>query len=445
MGASESLTILNKFLQFPSISTQPEHKGDMLACAEWLKGCCEDWGLDAEVYPTEGHPVVVARYGNDLDKKTVLIYGHYDVQPPEPLEEWETPPFEPSEREGRIYARGSSDNKGQILAHLLGVAQALKEEGSLPVNVVFLIEGEEEIGSPSLEKFMEAHREILRCDVIVISDTEMVAPGVPTVTYGLRGITALEFKVTGPSHDLHSGSYGGAVMNPATAVARLIASLHDGEGRVAVPGFYEDVRPIQDWEKEAQAQIEGFEDDLKKTAGVDTLFGEKGFSPIEQIGARPTAEVNGMGGGYQGEGTKTVLPKSAFAKLTFRLVPDQDPEKILDLVEAHLRTHLPKGVALEVERGHSGKAFLGDPQTPYGQSAVRAMEKVFPHPAVFIRAGGSIPIVDSFQHIFGVDVLLLGLANSDCLAHAPNENFLIENFMQGIRLNQVLLREIGED
>lgn len=415
----------------------------MHACAAWVRDRFEGWGLQAQIYPTGGHPVVVARLGVDKAKKTVLIYGHYDVQPPDPLNEWKTAPFEPKVVDGRIYGRGSSDNKGQILAHMLGVAEAWKEEGDLPVNVIFLVEGEEEIGSPHLEQFLREHRSGLQCDVIAISDTGMVAQGCPTLTYGLRGITALEFTVTGPSHDLHSGIFGGAVMNPATAAARLIASLHDAGGRVAIDGFYDAVRPIEDWERQAMKALPEFDAELLEITGSPSLFGEEGFSPMEQIGARPTAEVNGFGAGYQGEGTKTVLPKSAFVKLTFRLVPDQDPEKILDLAEAHLQKNLPPGVKLEITRGHSGAAFLGNPTTGYGKAAAKALESTFGRPPALVREGGSIPIVESFQRIFGVETLLLGLANPDCRAHSPNENFVVENFHAGIRLNRNLLREIG--
>ncbi len=435
---------LLEFLRFPSVSTQSEHAVDMVACAEWVKRKFESLGFTASVEETGGHPAVVAHAPHQPGRKTVLIYGHYDVQPPEPLEEWVTPPFEPNIRDERIYARGSTDNKGQILAHILGVGELLAREGQLPVNVVFLVEGEEETGSEHLAAFLEKHRESLACDIIIISDTGMAQHGYPTLTYSLRGIAALEFKVRGPSLDLHSGVFGGAVMNPATAVARLIATLHDENGKVAIEGFYDDVAPLEAWEREAAAALPITEDDLRALTGVQTLFGEAGYSAIERTGARPTAEVNGIGGGYQGEGTKTVLPKEAFAKLTFRLVPNQKPEKILALAEAHLRKHCPPGVTLEIVPGHYGEPYYVNPHSPAGEAAMRALETVFGRKPALLREGGSIPIVTTFKKVLGADSLLLALASPDCQAHSPNENFPIENFLAGIRLSQAALEELGK-
>ena len=437
------LADLFTFLRFPSISTQSACAPDLRACAEWLKAKFHSLGFEAGVHETGGHPAVIAASPRDPSLKTVLIYGHYDVQPPEPLDEWTTPPFEPEVRDGRIFARGSTDNKGQILAHILGLGGKLSRGGSLPVNVVFLVEGEEEVGSAHLEAFLEKHRETLACDVIVISDTGMAAHGWPTLTYALRGIAALEFTVRGPSHDLHSGVFGGAVMNPATAAARLVASLHDPDGRVAIAGFYDAVRPLPAWEREAAVRLPVSDADLKALTGVDTLFGEPGYSSLERIGARPTAEVNGIGGGYQGEGTKTVLPRGAFVKLTFRLVPDQNPETILDLAEAHLRRHCPPGVSLEITRGHSGDPYFFDPRSPFGRAAQRALERIFGREPALMREGGSIPIVNTFNKILGADSLLLALASPDCRAHAPNENFPVENFLAGIRLSVAVMEEIA--
>lgn len=435
---------LLEFLRFPSVSTQSEHAVDMVACAEWVKRKFESLGLTASVEETGGHPAVVARSPHQAGKKTVLIYGHYDVQPPEPLNEWITPPFQPDIRDERIYARGSTDNKGQILAHILGVGELLAEKGELPVNVVFLVEGEEETGSEHLASFLEKHRESLACDIIIISDTGMAQHAYPTLTYSLRGIAALEFKVHGPALDLHSGVFGGAVMNPATAVARLIATLHDENGKVAIEGFYDDVAPLEAWEREAAAELPITEDDIRSLTGVDTLFGEVGYSAIERTGARPTAEVNGIGGGYQGEGTKTVLPKEAFAKLTFRLVPNQKPEKILTQAEAHLLKHCPPGVRLEIVPGHHGEPYYVNPHSPEGEAAMRALETVFGRKPALLREGGSIPIVTTFKQVLGADSLLLALASPDCQAHSPNENFPIENFLAGIRLSQEALQELGK-
>lgn len=431
------------FLRFPSISTQSEHNGDMVACAEWLREKLTAIGLTAQVLPTNGHPAVVAHSAYDPSKRTVLIYGHYDVQPPEPLEEWTTPPFEPTIRNERVFARGSTDNKGQILAHILGVGETMARDGKLPVNVKFLIEGEEEIGSDHLPAFLEEHREELACDVIVISDTGMAAHGYPTLTYALRGIAAMELRVSGPSSDLHSGVFGGAVQNPATVVGRLIATLHDENGRVAIEGFYDNVPALLDWEREAMASLPGADESLRELTGVPALFGEAGYTSAERIGARPTAEVNGIGGGYQGEGTKTVLPKEAFAKLTFRLVPNQKPEEILKLAEAHFLRHCPPGVTLKFMPGHGGDSYYTDPNSPDAQAVCRALEEVFGRKPALMREGGSIPILLTFQKILQADVLLLALASPDCNAHAPNENFPIENFRAGIKLNQAALRELA--
>ena len=443
---AEPLDDLKTFLRFPSISTQPDHAPDLIACAEWLSEKLTSIGLNAAVYPTPGSPVVIASTLRDSAKRTVLIYGHYDVQPPDPLEGWTTPPFEPRIEEGRIYARGAADNKGQILAHILGVAETIRKNGSLPVNVIFLIEGEEEIGSPNLADFLREHREELACDLVAISDTAMAPGNKPALTYALRGIAALELIVRGPSCDLHSGLFGGAVANPATAVARLIAALHDTAGRVLIPGFYDAVRPLEPWEREAAADLEkatGGENAIKKLAGVVELFGEKDFTTIERIGARPTAEVNGIGGGYQGAGTKTVLPKEAFAKLTFRLVADQDPDVILAAAEEYLRAQTPPGVLLEVMAGHSGAAYQSDPNSRDGLAARKALAEAFGDEPLLLRDGGSIPILATLKEILGVDSYLLGLANPDSRIHSPDENMLIENFLGGIRMNRILLEELA--
>jgi len=322
----------------------------------------------------------------------------------------------------------------------------LREKGSLPVNVIFLIEGEEEIGSPNLADFLRAHKEDLACDLVAISDTAMAPGNKPALTYALRGIAAMELIVRGPSRDLHSGLFGGAVANPATAVVRLLASLHDAEGRVRIPGLYDAVRPLAAWERDAATALEaasGGDSAIKELAGVVELFGEKGFTTIERIGARPTAEVNGIGGGYQAAGTKTVLPKEAFAKLTFRLVADQDPVRILAAAEEFLRAQAPPGVLLEVVTGHSGAAYQSDPNSPDGLAARRALAGAFGTEPLLLRDGGSIPILATLKEILGVDSYLLGLANPDSRIHSPDENMLIENFLGGIRMNRLLLEELG--
>lgn len=442
--APDPVQELFAFLRFASISTDADFKQPTRECAEWLTAELTAAGLTAELHPTPGHPVVVARNKHIAGRKTVMIYGHYDVQPVDPVELWTSPPFEPVEKDGIIYARGATDNKGQILAHILGVAETIREEGDVPVNLIILVEGEEEVGSVHLEEFLVKHRETLKCDIVAVSDTGMVAPGVPTFSYGLRGITSMEVLVKGPAMDLHSGIYGGAVANPATAIAQLVASLHDENGHVRVEKFYDEVEPVEDWEREAWKTLPTTDAELKKLTGVKTLFGEAGFTSMERTTARPTAEVNGIGGGYQGQGSKTVLPSKAFAKLTFRLVPKQNPAVILDRVEAHLRKHCPPGVELELTRGHSGDWYLTDPHSKEGEAAQRALEETFGSKSALIREGGSIPIVQTFKRVLGVETLLLGLALPDCRAHSPNENFPVANLLAGIRLNRALLRELAK-
>jgi acetylornithine deacetylase/succinyl-diaminopimelate desuccinylase-like protein len=383
-------------LRFASVSTDSKHNDDTRACAQWLVAKLQGMGLTTQLHETPGHPVIVARNKHVAGRRTVLLYGHYDVQPVEPLSEWLSPPFEPTIRDGRIYCRGATDNKGQLIAHVSGLAETLAQHNDLPVNLTILFEGEEEIGSPNLKPFLEAHRQELACDVVAISDTGMVAEGVGTFTYGLRGISCMEVKVHGPSIDLHSGIFGGAVANPATMAARLVSTLHDAEGRVQIDGFYDGVQPLQEWERKSWADLgDGAAETLALT-GVPALFGESGYTERECRWARPTAEVNGIGGGYQGEGSKTVIPREAFFKLSFRLVPDQNAERILDLAEAHLRAHAPRTVRLEIKRGHTGSAYLMNPNSALGQAAQRALKTTFGGKVALIREGGSIPIVQAF-------------------------------------------------
>ncbi len=417
----------------------------MRACAEWLLGKLSGMGLTAEIRETPKHPMVIARNAHVPGRRTVLIYGHYDVQPVDPLNLWTSAPFQPEIREGKIWARGAADNKGQMMAHVLGVEKTLRENNELPVNLIFLFEGEEEIGSPSLASFLIHNCDDLRCDVIAISDTGMVAPGVPTLGYGLRGIACCDVILRGPKSDLHSGLFGGCVANPAAAIARLVNSLHTLDGRVAIDGFYDQVRPLEDWERRMWSHVPGVSDaDFLSVTGSPGLFGEPGYTSAERTWARPTAEVNGIGGGYQGEGSKTVLPAQAFVKLSFRLVPDQNPKDIIEKVKNHLEWHCPPGVEVEVITGHDGKPYITDPNSKYGLAAQAALRSAFDAEPVLIREGGSIPIVQTFRDILGADTLLLGLALSDAKIHAPNENFPVENFEAGIRLNQALLQELAK-
>jgi acetylornithine deacetylase/succinyl-diaminopimelate desuccinylase-like protein len=433
-----------QFLRFPSISTDDEYSEKVTECAHWLVEKLTAIGLSARLQPTPGHPVVWAHNQQKPGRPTVLIYGHYDVQPPDPLALWDSPPFEPVLRDGYVFARGATDNKGQILSHILGIEEQMQTAGDVPVNLHLVIEGEEEIGSGNLGNFLSQNREALKCDVVVVSDTGMIARGVPTISYGLRGVAALELKVTGAKMDLHSGIYGGAVANPLTAMARLLASLHDADGHIAIPGFYDDVRPLQDWERDMWKKLPLDPDkEILKETGAPELFGEKGYSTLERIWARPTAEINGMGGGYQGRGTKTVIGCEAMAKLTFRLVPNQDGGKIIALAQEHLKKNCQPGVRLEMTAGHAGPWYLTDPHSRFGEAAQRALHNAFDRDPVLIREGGSIPIVSDFRNILNAETLLLGLALPNCRAHSPNENFPLENLDAGIRINKAVLKEIA--
>ena len=432
------------FLRFPSVSTDDHYAEKLVDCAHWLVEKLTAVGLEAQLVPTARHPVVWARYKDQKGRRTVLIYGHYDVQPPDPLELWESPPFEPVLKDGYVFARGATDNKGQILSHILGVQEMIEQHSDLPVNLQFVIEGEEEIGSGNLGNFLNKNKDALRCDVVVVSDTGMIAPRVPTMSYGLRGVAALELKVRGPKMDLHSGIYGGAVANPAAALARLLATLHEEDGRVAISGFYDEVVPLQDWEREAWRKLPvNADEEVLKETGAPALFGEAGFNTLERLWARPTAEINGIGGGYQGQGTKTVIPREAMAKLTFRLVPNQKADQIVALARKHLEKNLPPGVTLELAGGHNGPWYLTDPNSQYGQAAQRALRKAFNKEVALIREGGSIPIVSNFRELLGVETLLLGLALPGCRAHSPNENFPLENLEAGIRMNKAVLQELA--
>jgi acetylornithine deacetylase/succinyl-diaminopimelate desuccinylase-like protein len=415
------------------------------ACAEWLVQRLQTIGLETRLVQTAKHPIVWGRTGNDPEKRTVLIYGHYDVQPPDPVELWDSPPFEPVIKNGYVFARGATDNKGQIFAHILGIEQALHNGGCLPVNVHLVIEGEEEVGSVSLEKFLRDNRDSLRSDVAIVSDSEMLARGVPTLAYGLRGMAALELKITGPKRDLHSGLFGGVVANPITALAQLLSTLYDRDGRVAVNGFYDRVAPIEEWERQAWNALPVDADkQILEESGSVALFGERNFTTLERLWARPTVELNGISGGYEGVGTKTVIPSFATAKITCRLVPNQDAVEILKLLDNHLCKNQPQATQLEISYGHTGPWYLTNPHSADGEAAQRALREVFGHEVALIRVGGSIPIVSSFRDFLGIDTLLLGIGLPDCRMHSPNENFPVENLEAGVQLNQILLRELAK-
>lgn len=430
---SRYLNELTAYLAAPSISSDPEHKGDVARCAEMTAQMMRDAGLtDVRVAPTAGHPVVVGSWLGAPRRPTVLVYGHYDVQPVDPLNLWEKPPFEAFIKNDRIVARGSADDKGQVFMHLKAVEAALKREGMLPVNVKFVIEGEEEIGSPNLPKFLADNAGELKADVVVISDSQMWAEGLPAITYGLRGLTYLEIEVTGPNRDLHSGSYGGAVANPAEILARMLAAVKNDQGRIQIPGFYDRVGELDRAERAVMAQVPFDEAEYKRELGVAELWGEVSYSPVERTWVRPTFEINGMWGGFIGVGAKTVLPAKATAKVSMRLVPDQDPDDIAARVESYFQKIAPRSVSVKVTRFHGGRPVVAPLDTPFVAAATRALKDSFGREPLFIREGGSIPIVADFKQILGLDTLLIGFALPDNRAHSPNENFHLPTMFTGI-------------
>lgn len=431
------------YVRFPSVSAQPAHAPDMRACAEWLQGQYRALGLSAELHPTPGNPILVAHTPRRPGRKHFLVYGHYDVQPPEPFELWKTPPFEPRLEGRSLFGRGASDNKGQNLAHLKAVEAYLKTGTELPVDLTFLIEGEEEVGSNNLENFLQQHRAELKCDAVVISDTGMPAKRTPALTYSLRGISALEIKLTGPNRDLHSGLFGGSVDNPAMALCQLLAKLRDKNGRVTVPGFYEDVAPLSKFERAQFKRLPLNDTQYRRLVGVPELFGEKGFSHHEQRAARPTLEINGLTSGYQGEGSKTIVPSWASVKITMRLVPNQSPARIRKLVMAHLKKLCPPTVKMQLTMGHGGVPYLVSPTSPMAQASLRALKAGFGAEPIAMREGGSIPIVSDFKRVLGADTLLLGLALPDDNAHSPNEKFDLDCFAGGMAMAAHLWQELA--
>jgi acetylornithine deacetylase/succinyl-diaminopimelate desuccinylase-like protein len=433
------------YLRFPSVSAQPQHKKDLQACAEWLAAHCRQIGLTAEIKQTNGHPILVAKTPRDgkTRRPHFMVYGHYDVQPPEPLDLWKTPPFEPRVVGREIFARGSTDNKGQNFAHLKAVEAYLKTGTPLPCDLTFVIEGEEEVGSENLSSFLKKNRKELDCEAVIISDTGMPGPNHPALTYSLRGIVAFEITIHGPSRDLHSGVFGGAVENPAMALAQLLAAVRDDKGRIKIPGFYDGIEKLSKFERQQAAQYPLKDAQLKKLLGSPRLFGEKGFSPTEQRSARPTFEINGLTSGYQGEGSKTIVPAWARAKITCRLVPNQDPEHVRKIVIAHLKKICPPTVRLEITAGHGAEAYFVLPTGAPAQAALRALEKAFGRKPILMREGGSIPIVNQFKKILGANSLLLGLGLPDDNAHSPNEKFDLDCFEKGQLMSAYLWQELS--
>lgn len=423
------------YVRFPSVSAQPKHAPDVRACAEWIAARARQIGLETTVHPSSGNPIVVARTPkHDPKKPTFLVYGHYDVQPPEPFDLWTSPAFEPRISGRNLFARGASDNKGQHLAHLNTVEAFLATGTELPVNLTFLIEGEEEIGCAGLYEFLPKHRELLACDAVVISDNGIPSLKHPTLTYALRGIVALEVRLEGPSRDLHSGLFGGTVENPAMALCQLLGKMRDAKGRITVPGYYDDVRKLTKYERAQMAKLPHSDTAYRKLVGSPKLFGEVGFTVEEQRTARPTFEINGLTSGYQGDGSKTIIPAWASAKLTLRLVPDQKPARVIASVRKHLKKLCPPTVKLSISDGHGGEPYLCPPDSAYAQAALAALEKGFGCKAGLAREGGSIPIVNRFRSELGVDTLLLGMALPDDNAHSPNEKFNLDAFASGMRM-----------
>jgi len=432
------------FLRIPSVSARSEHNADVARTADWIADAMRDIGMDAAVHSTAGHPIVVGEWRRaSPGAPTVLVYGHYDVQPAEPLELWTSPPFEPTVRDGRIYARGSVDDKGQLFLHVKALEAHLRVRGSLPVNVIVLAEGEEEVGSDNLEQFIEAQAERLRCDAVVISDSSMFAPGIPSILSSLRGLAYFQIDVEGPNGDLHSGSYGGAVVNPAMALARILATFHDDAGRIAIPGFYDSVLPWPDRVIRQMRALPFDEAGFMREVGVTTLGGEQGYTTLEKLWTRPTCEVNGMLSGYTGEGAKTVLPAKAMAKVSCRLVPGQSPPEIGRLMEAHVMRVAPPGVRVTVQHLHGGRPWRAELAGPLFDAARVALAAAFGTEPVVVGEGGSIPVVGDFERILKSPVLLMGFGLPGENAHAPDEWISVENFDRGMRAVAVLLETLG--
>ena len=432
--ADRRMASYEAFLRIPSVSALPEHAPDCRRAAEFLADDLRAIGLEhVEVLETGGHPLVYGDWLHAESAPTVLVYGHYDVQPPDPLDEWELAPFEPLVRDGRMLARGAADDKGQVHMHVRAAEAVLATRGRLPINLRYLFEGEEESTSTNLDRWLEQNKARVAADFAVISDTGFFEGNLPAITLGLRGITYLQVDVIGSSIDLHSGMYGGTVQNPANALATIIAALKDPDGRILVPGFYDDVVPLSDADRAAFAALPFDEEAYRASLGVPALVGEPGYAVLERRGGRPTLDVNGIWGGFQGEGAKTIIPGSAHAKISCRLVVDQDPDRIYELVRAHIVRVAPAGVRVEVHELGGGLPSLTPMDHPATQAAARAIEATFGQAPLFIREGGSIPVCASFTSILGLQVVLLGFTNPDDKAHAPNESMVLANYETGIR------------
>ena len=435
---------LTEYLAIPSISALPQHKGDVRKAAEWTSAELTRVGLEnVRLEKTPGHPIVYGEWLHAEGAPTILFYGHYDVQPVDPLDLWETPPFQATVRDGEIYARGAADDKGQIFMHFKAVEAHMKQNGRLPVNMKVLLEGEEEVGSENLDDFIRANRDLLKADVVVISDSPMFERGVPSICYGLRGLAYFQIDLRGSNSDLHSGSFGGAVANPAMVLAQILAQMKDKGGRIKIDGFYDDVVELTEEERSAWKQLPFNEKQYQRELGAPKLFGETGYSTLERVWARPTFEVNGLLSGFTGEGAKTVLPAVAMAKVSMRLVPNQDPDKVAQQFEDYVKKVAPKTVDVKVTRMHGGRPWMTDYHNDFVQAASRAIEKGFGQKPVFNREGGSIPVVFTFQQELGLPSVLFGVGLPDENAHAPNEKLDLGNFHNGVIASAILYDEIG--
>ncbi|HVW06780.1 MAG TPA: dipeptidase [Vicinamibacterales bacterium] len=435
---------LKDYLAIPSISALPEHQDDVRKCAEWTADEMRRIGLqNVRLMETPGHPIVYGDWLGAPGAPTVLFYGHYDVQPVDPVELWESPPFEATIRDGEIYARGAADDKGQVFMHLKAIEAYLDKTGKLPINIRLVLEGEEEVGSVNLDNFIRANTSLLQADVVVISDSAMFDRGVPSICYALRGLVYFQIDLRGTTSDLHSGVFGGAVANPAMVLAQVLAQIKDKSGRIKIPGFYDDVLPLSDEERAAWQSLPFNEKKYRKDLGAPKLAGEPGYSVLERVWARPTFEVNGLLSGFTGDGAKTVIPAVAMAKVSMRLVPNQDPDRISDLFEAYLKKITPKTVELTLTRMHGGKPWLASYDSAYVRAAGRAIEQGFGKAPVFCREGGSIPVVSTFKEELNLPAVLFGVGLPDENAHAPNERLDLGNFHNGILASAILYDEIA--
>ena len=434
---------LCELLRIPSVSADPAYKSDMVRAADWMIDRFKKLGFATEKIEGDGHPIVYAESPKIEGAPTVLVYGHYDVQPPDPLDKWVSPPFEPQVRDGCLYARGATDDKGQMMTHVFSAEAVIACEGKLPINLKYAIEGEEEAGGNLIDKYLETNPEHFACDCVVVSDMSQFGPGQPAITYGLRGIATFELTLTGPNRDLHSGAFGGAVTNPANALTKLMGQMIDERGKVQIPGFYDDVKSISEAERSQMAMLPFTKEQFYQSVGVDGAVGESGFSPIEQKWIRPTLDINGITSGYQGEGSKTIIPSTASVKFSCRMVPDQDPEKISQSLRTWLDENCPAGITYDLVYEFGSRGFVVPIESQYVGAAAKAVEHAFGRSPVLIREGGSIPIVATMHKALGAEVLMLGWGQNDDNLHSPNEKFNLSNLHRGTKASARLWQEMS--